>query len=428
MQADAQAAYQALTHHQALHMCPKEVGVKPGDVAWKNFSIPWWQSVIRRYAVYAFIAVLIIFWAIPVTIVGLISQVSTLKTLPGLGWLNKIPAPLLGVVSGLLPAIALGILMSLMSVVMRWCAKLAGAPTLSRAELFTQNAFAFQVIQVFLVRTVFDAALTALVQIVQNPTSVFDTLGQTLPMSSNFYISYFILQGLTIATGVITHVVGLFVFRLIYKFLASTPRAMYTKWTTLSAILWGSLLPIYTTIVIISIIYSVIAPIMLFWSTLAMALFYLAYRYNVLFVSETQVDTQGLIYSRALKQLFTGVYLAEICMIGLFSVSKAPGPAVLMAVFLVFSILFQITMSRNLDPLLYWLPRSVQAQEQAMQARGGQQGVERELQRQVDAGQGSVWRRQRAQQGQHVCALKAVGVRRLRSDAQAGAARRRHGL
>ena len=41
-----------------------------------------------------------------------------------------------------------------------------------------------------------------------------------------------------------------------------------------------------------------------------MGLFYLAYRYNILFVSETSVDTQGLIYPRALKQLFTGVYLA----------------------------------------------------------------------------------------------------------------------
>lgn len=90
-QADAQAAYQVITHHHALHMSPKAIGVKPQDVIWKNLSIPWWQLIVRRYAVYAIIAALIIFWAIPVGIVGIISQVSTLQKLPGLTWISKIP-------------------------------------------------------------------------------------------------------------------------------------------------------------------------------------------------------------------------------------------------------------------------------------------------------------------------------------------------
>ena len=381
-QSDAQAAYQVVTHHQAMRMCPKYIGVKPNEVVWKSLSIPWWQVVIRRYAIYAFIAVLIIFWAIPVAIVGIISQVSTLEQLPGLGFISSIPRQLLGVISGLLPAVAISILMSLVPVIMRWCGKKSGIATLSRVELFTQNAyFCFQVVQVFLVRSIADAASTAIIKIVNNPSNVFSILGSTIPTSSNFYIAYFMVQGITVATSVVTQVVGMFIFRILYKYLTSTPRSMYAKWTTLSAILWGSLLPVYTNIICISrsplprlictpsdltfagIIFSVIAPFMLFWSTLALVLFYLAYRYNILFVSETSVDTQGQIYPRALKQLFVGIYIAEIAMIGLFAVSKAPGPAVLMAIFLVFSILFQITMSRNLDPLLYGLPRSVQAQE-----------------------------------------------------------------
>lgn len=363
-QADAQAAHQTLTHHRALRMCPKVVGVKPSEVVWKSLEIPWWQVVVRRYAVYAFISALILFWAIPVAVIGLITQVKTLMQLPGLGWLGDIPGPILGVVSGLLPAVAMSIVLSLVPVLMRWCAKLAGAPTLSRAELFTQNAyFAFQVIQLFLVQTVFSSGIAALLGIVGNPSSVFSVLGQQLPTASNFYISYFIVQGITVATGVVTQVIGLVVFRVLYKLLASTPRAMYTKWTTLTPVLWGSLMPVYTNIVTISIIFSVIAPLVLFWSTLALVLFHLAYRYNILFVSQTAVDTQGLIYPRALKQLFTGIYLAEICMIGLFAVVTAVGPAVLMAIFLVFTILFQITLFKNLDPLLYGLPRSVQATE-----------------------------------------------------------------
>lgn len=99
-------------------------------------------------------------------------------------------------------------------------------------------------------------------------------------------------------------------------------------------------------------------------------MFYLAYRYNLLFVSDTAVDTQGLIYPRALKQLFTGIYLGEIVMIGMFAVVKSPGPAVLMAIFLVFTILFHITMTRSLSPLLYGLPRTLETEEAIIQTRG----------------------------------------------------------
>lgn len=376
-QSDAQAAFQTTTHHHALHMAPRYIGVKPEEVVWKSLSIPWWQLFIRRYAVYAIITALIIFWAIPVAIVGIIAQVDTIKALPGLTWIGDIPSWLLGVISGLLPSIALSILMSLVPVFMRICAKLAGCVSLSQTELFTQNAyFCFQVLQVFLVRTLADSAVASIATIVKDPSQVFTMLSSSIPTSSNFYISYFIVQGLTIATSVLTQVVGCVIFQILYKFLAGTPRAMYTKWTTLSGVMWGSLLPVYTTIALISIVYAVIAPITLFWSTIGLGLFYLAYRYNILFVTETTIDTRGLIYPRALKQLFVGVYIAEVCMVGMFIVSKAAGPAVLMAAFLVFTILFQITMSRALDPLLYSLPRSLEVEEEAIQR--SQQGSELE--------------------------------------------------
>lgn len=115
--------------------------------------------------------------------------------------------------------------------------------------------------------------------------------------------------------------------------------------------------------------YAVIAPIMLFWATIALGLFYLAYRYNVLFVTDTQIDTRGLFYPRALKHLFFGIYLAEVCMVGMFAVSKAAGPAALMGVFLIFTLLYHITLNRSLGPLLSSLPRSLQIEEELIQAR-----------------------------------------------------------
>lgn len=97
-----------------------------------------------------------------------------------------------------------------------------------------------------------------------------------------------------------------------------------------------------------------------------MSLFYLAFRYNILFVTDSQIDTKGLIYPRALQQLLTGVYIAEICLIGLFAIATAIGPLICMIIFLVFTALFHVSLNSALGPLLYNLPKSLEAEEESI--------------------------------------------------------------
>jgi hypothetical protein len=118
-QSDAQAAFQTLSHHQALHMSPRYIGVNPNEVVWKSLKISWWQRVVRRIGVVGFITALIVFWAIPVAFVGLVSNVPYLETYSWLHWLTKIPDWIMGAVTKLAPSVALAILMSLVPVVMR---------------------------------------------------------------------------------------------------------------------------------------------------------------------------------------------------------------------------------------------------------------------------------------------------------------------
>lgn len=104
---------------------------------------------------------------------------------------------------------------------------------------------------------------------------------------------------------------------------------------------------------------------MLGWATVALGLFYIAWRYNIFFVTDTQIDTRGMIYPRAMKQLFTGLYLGEVCMIGLFGASVAPGPLVLMVILLIFTVLFHISLNSALDPLINNLPMTLMAEEES---------------------------------------------------------------
>ena len=83
-------------------------------------------------------------------------------------------------------------------------------------------------------------------------------------------------------------------------------------------------------------------------------------------MTDTKIHTSGLHYPRALKQLFAGLYIAEVCLIGIFAVSKAVGQVGLMVVFLIFTVLYQITLGRALDPLLYNMPCTIQVEEELL--------------------------------------------------------------
>ena len=119
-QSEAQAAYQALTHHQPLHMTERYIGVRPFEIMWGALLLPWWSRMSRKFAMQVFITVMIIFWAIPCAIVGTISNVKTLGAkISFLHWLLSLPTPLLGLIEGLLPAVALSLLMAIVPGIMR---------------------------------------------------------------------------------------------------------------------------------------------------------------------------------------------------------------------------------------------------------------------------------------------------------------------
>jgi hypothetical protein len=119
-QVNAQSAYQSLAHHRPNHMAPKFIGVRPFEVVWPSLRFRWWELIVRRFAINAFVVVMVIFWSIPCALVGIISNIKFLaKSVPFLGWINQLPSSILGIISGLLPALALAYLMSLVPAIMR---------------------------------------------------------------------------------------------------------------------------------------------------------------------------------------------------------------------------------------------------------------------------------------------------------------------
>lgn len=95
-----------------------------------------------------------------------------------------------GTIAGLLPSAALALVMMVVPAILRFCARLAGLVTKTHIELFTQDAFfLFQLIQVFLIRTISDTASAALVSMVR---SLRGSLGSYLRLCPRLLTSTFL--------------------------------------------------------------------------------------------------------------------------------------------------------------------------------------------------------------------------------------------
>ena len=113
------------------------------------------------------------------------------------------------------------------------------------------------------------------------------------------------------------------------------------------------------------------------FATIGFYLFYFAYRYNMLYVSNADIDTQGKAYVRALQHLTVGCYLLVVCLIGLFAIGTADerialGPLVLMIILLIFMILYHMSLNNAMDPLVNYLPKNLEAEEQSLLSPGKQ--------------------------------------------------------
>ncbi|KAJ6442505.1 calcium permeable stress-gated cation channel [Purpureocillium lavendulum] len=359
-QESAQAAHQVLVHHRPLQMSSRLLGVRPDEVIWKSLRMSWWERIARRFLVLSLVTLAVIFWSIPSAAIGLISQIDFLaKNIIVLSWLLKLPSVVVNFLQGFVPAIALSLWMAAVPIMLRFLGRVAGIPTVTMVELFVQNGyFAFQVVQVFLITTLTSAASAAFTDILENPIKAKDILATNLPMASNFYLSYILIQCLASSGTQLLHVFALIRHYALDK-VSSLPRARYRAWRRLRPAQWGGVFPVFANMGVIAMSYACIAPLILVFAAGGMAAMRIVWRYNLLYIYDSDFDSKGLFYPRALLHLIIGLYLAEICLIGLFALHLSFGPLAMMVMFFLFTGLVHLSLGDAIAPLLLNLPQTL---------------------------------------------------------------------
>ncbi|RMZ72183.1 hyp1 [Pyrenophora seminiperda CCB06] len=362
----AQRAYQQVASSDVLALAPRFLGHTPRDIVWENLNLPPARRISQSGVAISLVVATIVFWSIPVSIVGAFSNVQYLaENFKWLSFLNKLPPTLMNLLSGLLPPLLLSALASYVPNIFRYIFTTFGDPTKTVIELKVLKwYYIFQVLQVFLVTTLSSGAAAVASQIAQDPSSVPQLLAERLPRASNTYLAYFIVQALTNAPSNILNYTDVLFYVFYDKFWDKTPRQKYNTYTSMRGMSWGKLFPKYGNFAIIAIAYACIAPLVLGFAAIGIAIFYFSYRYQLLYTVQPKIDTKGHAYTLALQQLLTGVYIAELCLIGLFSLRNATGPLFMLIVLFFATAVSNYTMNRYLAPLEEFMPADLAPQSE----------------------------------------------------------------
>ncbi|KAI1097759.1 DUF221-domain-containing protein [Jackrogersella minutella] len=366
-QVAAHMACQSAIHHVPRHMAPRTVEISPDDVLWENMAISWWSEWLRTGVAVAVVAGMIILWAFPVAFTSSISQVSTLTD--EFSWLafideNKTIHNIVSGIAGVLPAIILALLLWLVPIIMGFLAGFKGAKTgAQRSETVQKFYFAFLFVQVFLVVSLASGVLQTLESLANNPTGVPDLLAENLPKAANYFFSYMILQALSVSSGTLLQIGALLNWYVIARVVNSTARNKWSTNTKLPEVNWGTYFPVYTNFACIALIYSVVAPIISLFAIITFSLLWMANRYSMIYVNRFTIDTGGVLYPRAINQTFTGLYVMELCLVGLFflvrdqdgEVACVP-QAIIMIVSIFLTFIYQYLLNRSFGPLFRYLP------------------------------------------------------------------------
>ncbi|KAJ6280863.1 hypothetical protein J3E71DRAFT_178613 [Bipolaris maydis] len=322
----AQIVCQTVIHTNTGYMTPRLLPLSIDDVIWSNVNISWIDRTVRTVLSNVLIGVTATACVVPVALAGLLSQIVYMsQALSWLSWINELPESILGLLQGVLPPILVAILVRTFVTVLDYLVRKQGIPIRSHVDLKIQDYyFYFLFVQVTLVVSL-SAGLTAIANEIASGAPLAATLAKNLPKASNYFISYILLQGLSISANSLLRIdclLGKLVLSPIFD--KSVTQMMIRRKD--QDVQWGTFVPIFTNLSCI-----------------------------------------GLFYPKALKHLLVGLYLMQAYLIALFLLvrdsqgkARCIGQACVMLITTGLTAVYHHLLRRAFDPLLTFSPTALE--------------------------------------------------------------------
>ncbi|OCH92402.1 DUF221-domain-containing protein [Obba rivulosa] len=333
--------------------CLTHPAPEPRDIIWSAVSYSPASLVVREWIVFGVMGLLLFFWLIPITaLASLLSYKEIKKTMPWLGELIDKNQQIRAIVQNSLPSVAIVMLNALLPLLLEGLTYIQGFPARSWIEYsLLKKYFLFLLVHVVFIFLVASTYWQLVRDLASSPAKGVEKLADALAagQARHFFLSYVILQGLAIMPLQLLNL-GVLVPRVLYRLFTRTPRD-YAELNAPPMINYGVVYPQSILIFVITLLYSVIQPLILIFGAVYFGVAYLVYKYKLLFVFYKPYESQGQAWPITFARLIWGVVIFNVFMIGIFILKKAYISSSLVAPLLAGTVLWSWSTYKRYRPL-----------------------------------------------------------------------------
>jgi calcium permeable stress-gated cation channel len=319
--ATASMAQQLLlsANEDTFHVSPAP---EPRDIYWPNMGTQRLLPVLNVRSTLMQIATfgLLAFWAIPVAFIASFQKIEKLsKYLPFLRPIltNK---TLTGYLTGFIPTILLATLMYLLPHILEAMVIFEGRRTYSKIDRVVSKRFlTFQVVNVLLVSCLAGGFMSALQQMIKQPTKIPSLLATSLPNTFFFFVNYVMLLAFSLYPAELMQISPL-VSQLAFLRLAGRNERRRRKALKPlpPAYGWPRMYGAALLVMIISMVFSSIAPMILPFTLLFFGIGWFVVRYMAMYVWQGTYESGGQAWGFIVKSIIAGLVIYQLTFIGIF--------------------------------------------------------------------------------------------------------------
>jgi len=266
--------------------CTTYPAPEPRDIVWSNMAVSPSSMRTRDAFVMGCMGLLLFFWVFPITaLASLLSYKEIKKDMPWLGQLIDSNDKIRAIVQNSLPSVAMITLNALLPFVLEALAYVQGFRARSWVEYsLLKKYFLFLLVNVVFIFLLASTYWQLVRDLANSPAKIPEKLAQSLQAgrARHFFLSYVILQGLGIMPIQLLNL-GVILPRLFFRlFLTRTPRD-FAELNAPPMINYGVVYPQAILLFVITMLYSVIQPLIVIFGAIYFGMAYMVYKYKLLF-------------------------------------------------------------------------------------------------------------------------------------------------
>ncbi|KAG9019505.1 hypothetical protein FRB90_001166 [Tulasnella sp. 427] len=320
----AQIASQVV--HAPYHsQCLTTPAPEPRDIVWSNMTHTPGELKFREFFVMGLMALLLLFWVVPVSALSaLLSYEEIRRVMPWLADLIDKNDIIRSLIQTFLPSLAVITLNATLPFLLEAFCYIEGQRARSWVEFsLLKKYFLFLLINVVFIFLFASTYWNLLRDLANSPATIPQKLAIALQRGAakHFFLNYVVLQSLGIMPLQLLNL-GVVLPKIFYRmFLTSTPRD-FAELNAPPMVNYGAVYPQAILVFVITLLYSVIQPLILIFGAVYFGVAYVVYKYKLLFVFYKPYESRGQAWPITFSRCIWGVVIFQVLMTGIFGLKK----------------------------------------------------------------------------------------------------------